>query len=145
MMRYYLDVEFNGFGGPLISLALVPEAPDAAPFYEALHCPRPDAWVSEHVLPVLRTQTISRPEMVAKLADYLSDDAGPVVISDWPEDIAHFALLMVTGPGWRMNSPQLNIELLDVPLFDSASLSDVPHNACYDAKALRAYVLAQER
>ena len=83
--------------------------------------------------------------MVVKLADYLSDDAEPVVISDWPEDIAHLALLMVTGPGWRMNSPQLNIELLDLPLFDSEALSEVPHNAYYDAMALREYVLGQER
>jgi hypothetical protein len=97
MMRYFLDVEFNGFGGPLISLALVPEDPDAAPFYEALPCPKPDVWVAAHVLPVLRTQPISRPEMVVRLADYLSDDAEPVVISDWPEDIAHLALLMVAG------------------------------------------------
>ena len=52
MMRYFLDVEFNGFGGPLISLALVPEDPDAAPFYEALPCPKPDVWVAAHVLPV---------------------------------------------------------------------------------------------
>ena len=143
-MRYYLDVEFNGFGGPLISLALAPEDPDAAPFYEALPCSKPNAWVIEHVIPVLRTQPISRPEMVAKLAAYLTEDAEPVVISDWPEDIAHLALLMVTGPGWRMNSPRLDIELLDLPLFDSAALSEVPHNAYHDAMALRAYVLAQE-
>jgi hypothetical protein len=53
--------------------------------------------------------------------------------------------LMLTGPGWRMPSPRLIIELLDLPLFDSAALSGVPHNACYDAIALRTYVLGQER
>jgi len=31
-MRYFLDVEYNGFGGDLISLALVPEEEGAAPF-----------------------------------------------------------------------------------------------------------------
>ena len=37
-MRYFLDTEFNGFGGALISLALVPEIGDKD-FYVSL--PRP--------------------------------------------------------------------------------------------------------
>jgi hypothetical protein len=144
-MRYFLDAEFNGFGGQLISLALVPEDQDAVPFYEALPCAEPESWVAEHVLPVLQTRPISRPEMITKLAGYLRCDWEPVVIADWPEDIAHMALLMVTGPGWRMPSPRLSFELLDLPLFDSETLSDLPHNAYHDAIALRAYVLAEAR
>jgi hypothetical protein len=38
----------------------------------------------------------------------------------------------------------LIIELLDLPLFDSAALSGMPHNACHDAIALRTYVLAKK-
>jgi hypothetical protein len=144
-MRYFLDAEFNGFGGQLISLALVPENHDAAPFYEVLSCAEPVDWAAEHVLPVLRTRPVTRPEMIAKLAEYLRDDEEPVVIADWPEDIAHLALLMVTGPGWRMPAPTFGFELLDLPLFDSETLSEVPHNACHDAIALRDYVLALER
>jgi len=144
-MRYFLDAEFNGFGGPLISLALVPEDRDAVPFYAALPCAEPDSWVAERVLPVLHTQPIPRPEMIAKLEAYLRDDPEPVVTADWPEDIAHLALLMVTGAGWRMPSPTFRFELLDLPLFDSATLSAVPHNACHDARALRDYVLAEEK
>jgi len=64
---------------------------------------------------------------------------------DWPEDVAHLAMLMVTGPGFRTPSPKFVFELLDLPLFDSETLSDVPHNAQSDARALRAYVLAEER
>jgi hypothetical protein len=144
-MRYFLDVEFNGFGGQLISLALVPEDPGAASFYEALACVEPTSWVTDHVLPVLQKLPVARSEMIAKLASYLRADPQPVVIADWPEDIAHMALLMITGPGWRLPSPRLIFELLDLPLFDSTALSSVPHNACHDAAALRTYVLAQER
>jgi hypothetical protein len=144
-MRYFLDAEFNGFGGQLISLALVPEDPEAVPFYEALPCAQPEPWVADQVLPALQTRPISRPEMIAKLAAYLRGDPEPVVIADWPEDIAHLALLMVTGPGWRMPSPRFRFELLDLPLFDSAMLSKVPHNALHDAVALRDYVLAEEK
>jgi hypothetical protein len=144
-MRYFLDAEFNGFGGQLISLALVPEDPDALPFYEALDCIKPTAWVVDHVLPVLQKPPVARSEMIAKLASFLRADPEPLVIADWPEDIAHLALLMITGPGWRLPSPRLIFELLDLPLFDSAELSSVPHNACHDAVALRTYVLRQER
>jgi hypothetical protein len=55
----------------------------------------------------------------------LRGDSEPVVIADWPEDVAHLALLMVTGPGWPMPPPRLIFELLDLPLFDSETLSDV--------------------
>jgi hypothetical protein len=96
-------------------------------------------------MPVLRTHPISRPEMMAKLATYLIEASDPVVIADWPEDIAQLALLMISGPGHRMPLPRLSFELLDLPLFDSATLSEVPHNACYDAMALRAYILAAEQ
>ena len=143
-MRYFLDAEFNGFGGSLISLALVPEAPDGVAFYEALECLGPVAWALEHVLPVLRIAPVSRAEMMAKLANYLRADPEPVVTADWPEDIAHLAMLMVTGPGFRMPSPTFVFELLDLPMFDSATLSDMPHNAQSDARALRDYVLAEE-
>jgi hypothetical protein len=144
-MRYFLDAEFNGFGGQLISIALAPEDADASPFYEALDCREPEPWTLAHVLPVLRTASISRAGMIAKLAEYLRGDPTPVVIGDWPEDIAHLAMLMVTGPGFRMPSPRFVFELLDLPLFDSLTSSEVPHNAYYDALALRAYVLARER
>jgi hypothetical protein len=144
-MRYFLDAEFNGFGGQLISLALVPENEQAAPFYQALRCAEPLPWVVEHVLPVLQTGPISRPDMVATLAAYLRNDEEMSVVADWPEDIAHLALLMVTGPGWRMTSPRLRFDLLDLPLFDSEALSKVPHNAYHDAVALRTYVLSEER
>lgn len=140
-MRYFLDVEFNGFGGQLISLALVPQDTTMPPFYEALECVDPEPWAVAHIVPVLRTTPIPRPAMTAKLGRYLRNDPEPVMVADWPEDIAHLALLMVTGPGYRLASPRLIFELLDLPLFNSEALSEVPHNAYHDATALRSYVL----
>ena len=46
-VRYFLDVEFNGFGGEVISLALVPEDRDAAEFYEVLGCADPVPWAEQ--------------------------------------------------------------------------------------------------
>jgi hypothetical protein len=144
-MRYFLDAEFNGFGGSLISIALAPEDRNVVAFYEALPCARPEPWVADHVLPALDQRPISRAELTARLARYLRGDAEPVVIADWPEDIAHLAMLMVPGPGRRLSLPRLKFELLDLPLFDSEALSESPHNARCDAMALRDYVLEHER
>ena len=73
-MRYFLDVEFNGFGGDLISLALVPEDHTTEPFYEALPCADAVPWVAGHVIPVLQRQPLPRLELVKKLAAYLEEE-----------------------------------------------------------------------
>ncbi len=107
-MRYFLDAEFNGFGGQLISLALVPEDPEAASFYETLACADPNPWVIDHVVPVLQKQPISRPEMIARLAAYLLGDSEPEVTADWPDDVAQKSRhhRIITKP-WRSNAKNL--------------------------------------
>jgi hypothetical protein len=51
-VRYFLDTEFNGFGGALLSLALVPE--DGEEFYATLACKEGLVpWVEQNVLPFL--------------------------------------------------------------------------------------------
>lgn len=92
------DSEFKGFDGVLIPIALVPE--DASvPFCAALHCGAPTDWIQAHVLPVLNTPSLPRCEVSTRSGAQIGNNPGPVVIADWPEDIAHVALLMVTGPG----------------------------------------------
>ena len=142
-MRYFLDTEFNGFGGALISMALVPEDPEAAPFYEALECPDPTPWVTEHVLPVLAATPIDAAELSRRLQDYLGDDPWPVLIADWPEDIAHAARAMIVAPGRRVTLDRVGFELCDAFGFDSSG-SEIPHNALHDAMALRAFLLSRE-
>jgi hypothetical protein len=144
-MRYFLDTEYNGFCGPLISIALVPEAPDAPPFYEALTCEKPTEWVTENVLPVLATTPISRDALVRRLAAYLGDDPAPVLVADWPEDIAHAAMMLIVGPGLRSAIDRIDFRLLDLFGFDANAASAIPHNAYHDALALRDHVLAREK
>ena len=115
-MRYFLDCEFNGFDGPLIAIALVPEGEGLGDFYAVLPCHRPLRWVAEHVMPVL--------------------------VADWPEDIAHAAGLLVFK-GRRM-VPHVRFDLINLPGFDTASMSAMPHNALADARALRTEVLTRE-
>ncbi len=144
-MRYFLDAEFNGFGGELISLALVPEDAGVPPFYEAITCAAPTPWVAEHVLPVLRTTPLSPSDLADRFADYLIDDEAPLLVADWPEDIAHAARLLITGPGRMKPIRSIRFELVDPALLFSDIPSVIPHNAHSDATALRAAVLAHEQ
>jgi len=141
-VRYFLDCEFNGFDGPLIAIALVAELEGPGDFYAVLPCHRPRRWVAANVMPRLGAAPQSRAEVVARLAAYLAADAEPVLVADWPEDIAHAASLLVFQ-GRRM-VPHVRFDLINLPGFDTASVSALPHNALADARALRAEVLARE-
>jgi hypothetical protein len=149
-VRYFLDTEFNGFGGALISLALVPEHGDQE-FYVALTLPETlHPWVERHVVPYLGSipggpeAQLSRREAAARLADYLSRDPDPLIVADWPDDLGYFCALITTGPGEMAPVGPLKFQLLSNPGFSPAANSRVPHNALHDARALRDFVLAGE-
>lgn len=115
------------------------------PFTKQWRCDQPTPWVSAHVLPVLNTIPVDRATMARRFEAYLGNDPDPLLIADWPEDIAHAAMLMVIAPGQRMALDRIRFEMLDSIGFDSAAMSAVPHNAYHDAFALRAHMLSRER
>lgn len=143
-MRYFVDAEFNGFGGDLISLAAVPEDVAASPFYEAVECACPSDWVAENVLPVLQTKPRPLAEVASLFAEFLNDDATPILVADWPEDIAHAAALLTNGRGGRLLKTKVIFTLLRQSEFSADRSSEVPHNAYYDALALRDWVLGHK-
>ena len=147
-MRYFLDTEYDGFGGRLISLALVPEEEGDEEFYVVI-APAEAAseWVSRHVIPYLfkvpeglREDPMPAADAAQALAHYLGADDAPEICADWPEDLAHFARLLVTGPGVMVRVPPFTLQLLDMTGFSTAANSAVPHNALHDARALRDHV-----
>ncbi|HEX8443531.1 MAG TPA: hypothetical protein VF631_07775 [Allosphingosinicella sp.] len=150
-MRYFLDTEYNGFGGELISIALVPEHGDQE-FYAVLPLPAEvHGWVERNVLPYLRqvppgldADTVSREEAAFELARYLAADPDPLVVADWPEDLAHLCNLIVTGPAELAEIGRLRLEFLRTPGFSTARNSRVPHNALHDARSLREFVVGME-
>src|SRR5437868_7096911 len=138
-MRYFLDTEFNGFDGELISLAHVPEYGDQE-FYAVLPLPEPlHPWVAQHVVPYLDSvpQALrNRTDRIAaahELALYLSSDRDPVIVADWPDDIALFCRLLLTGPAEIADVGSLRFEFIRSPGFSTAVNSRVPHNALHDA------------
>jgi hypothetical protein len=150
-MRYFLDTEFNGFGGELISLALVPDHGDQE-FYALLEMPDEiHPWVARHVIPYLNSvptgvqhSTMTRLEAANALVAYFAADTDPIIVADWPDDIAYFCSLLITGPGDMVPIGSLRFEFVSSPGFSTAAISKVPHNALHDARALRDFVVHWE-
>jgi uncharacterized protein (DUF2384 family) len=137
-MRIWLDTEFNGWGGPLISMALVAE--DGREWYRALACEQPTPWVVAHVLPVLQVRPSSREQFRASLWRWLRGFDRMHVVADWPEDFEHFCAALITRSGYRLRCAPLTMEMVDGLQVQSA----VPHNALEDARGLRAAHLQKQ-
>ena len=139
-MNLFLDTEFNGFGGELISLALVPET--GSPWYEVLAIPTdPDPFVTQHVLPKLERAPLGPRLFHDSLSEYLLRYYDATVIADWPADFEHLCnQLTYRGreKGWCL-PVTLTMKLINTPALNPVN----PHNALSDAEALRDWYVAQ--
>jgi hypothetical protein len=145
-MNYYLDTEFNGFGGELISLALVRH--DGESLYLVYPEPRNGykSWVWENVVPILWSIPSPLPGMAYKLenkqegalriAEFLKNDPDPMIITDWPDDIKYFCNAVITGPGTMANIPRFKFDMNRVDAYPTTLPGAVQHNAWWDARAL---------
>jgi hypothetical protein len=149
-LRYFLDTEYNGWGGALLSLALVPD--EGEELYLTLDFENPlEPWVERHVVPYLDmvsdnlvSPRMSRADAARTVAHYLAGDPDPLIVADWPEDIAQFSMLLVTGPGIVADVPGLTFRFMPLIGFSTAANSRVPHNALHDARALRDHIRGME-
>jgi hypothetical protein len=149
-LRYFLDTEYNGWGGALLSLALVPE--EGEELYLTLDWDgKLEEWVERNVIPYLDTVSpslisprMSRADAAGIVAHYLAGDPDPLIVADWPEDIAQLNMLLVTGPGIMAEVPGLTFQFMLLSGFSTAANSKVPHNALHDARALRDHILSLE-
>lgn len=134
-----IDCEYNGFGGGLISMALV--AANGSEFYEVVEHQHMDLdpWVVNNVLPVLDKEPVSDFEFNHKLENFLNQWESPVVVADWHEDIKLLCNAIVIAPGIRMNVPDLTFMVKD---FEAPS--KIPHNALEDARANMEVLYAEE-
>lgn len=139
-MRYFLDTEFDGFGGQLISLAL---ASDGGPLlYLATECTNPTEWVKDNVMPIISVagaipRTVAPDQFGRLIADFLREDPNPVIVADWPDDIRYFCAALITGPGQMVNIPRLSFEMVRVDSYPTSLPGAIQHNALWDAMALR--------
>ena len=150
-MRYFIDCEYNGFGGALLSLALVPED-GGEELYLRFDCTDPiEPWVERNVLPFIdhvpesaKLPVMDRVAAAHAIAMYLDHDMEPEILADWPTDIELVCGLLTFAPGRMVAVPETRFRLLQVGTFSPAENSAVPHNALHDARALRDHVLGLE-
>jgi hypothetical protein len=160
-LRYFLDTEYNGWRGALLSLALVPED-GGEEFYATVDWSGSiEPWVGQHVIPYLDmvpegliSPRLSLEDAAAELSAWLvrehqaqgarNGSMDFEIVADWPEDISQFCSLLIVGPGLTVDVPPMTFRLLQLPGFSPAANSRVPHNALHDARALRDHVLEVE-
>jgi hypothetical protein len=142
MKKLFLDTEFNGFGGKLISMALVPDDPILPEFYKELEMnDQLEPWVRDNVVPHLILVPVSFSKFQTELANYLWKMGEVTIIADWPDDIRYFCESLITGPGMMLSFiNNLKFELD----FGIEYESLVPHNALHDARAIRDFYVKRE-
>lgn len=142
MTRLFLDCEFNGFHGKLMSMALVPENDKLPEFYKELEIKdQLDPWVRENVVPHMFLKPVSYKDFQNALANYLREIGQCTIVADWPDDIRYFCESLITGPGQCLAIlHNINFELD----FGINYQSEVPHNALHDARAIRDFYIPRE-
>jgi hypothetical protein len=136
-MKCFIDCEFNGFQGKLMSMAIVPENPSWTEFYEEIEMrDQVHPWVQANVVPHMFQAPVTYSEFQTKLSAYLWNmrHNDITIVADWPDDIRYFCEALISGPGERITVPtKIKFELdLNIDY-----VSDVPHNALFDARAIR--------
>ncbi len=149
-LRYFLDTEFNGFGGPLLSLALVRE--DGHSLY-LLYDPGEviDPWVAVHVEPHLRAvpndvevREVGQIDGARAIAGFLFGDPDPEIIADWPDDVRLFCAALMFSPGRKAPVDRLRFDIRRVFSYPTDVAGAVEHNAWWDAMALRRRLMRHE-
>lgn len=142
-MNYYLDTEFDGFGGPLLSLALVREDGESL-YLTYITRTVEEAWVKENVVPIMRSVPFEVSVVncgymggAYRIAEFLQGDDSPHIHTDWPDDIRYFCQAIIVGPGQMVSIPHLTFEVHRVDAYPTDLPGAIQHNAWWDAMALR--------
>ena len=134
MSKLFLDTEFNGFGGELLSMALV--SPTGREWYECMDPPGLlwNQWVHENVLPVFGKPPISRVEFLKSFREFIQWFDRPEIICDWHTDILHFCACL-DGDSFKESVPfDGRFRVIQTP--EGEPKPEIPHNALSDARAL---------
>lgn len=142
-MRYYIDTEFDGHNGPLLSIAMVSD--DGRSIHIKTTEEARDPWVIANVIPLMDEHHASvnwhvpLNDVGVVLREFIGSTE-PVVIADSPVDIGRFCDALTTSPtgGWASAEYRLmTFEVHNVDCYPTTLEGAVQHNAWWDAMALR--------
>jgi len=146
-MRYFVDCEFDGHAGPLLSIALVRE--DGASIHVRTLEAAKDPWVIQNVETVMdahwgqgATNALCELNQVgANLRLFIDEDNAPEFVADSPVDIGRLCRALTTSKngGWQScGYSSMSFRVENVDCYPTALVGAVQHNAWWDAMALRA-------
>ena len=142
--RFYIDCEFDGHNGPLISMGIVRE--DGHNCYIVARKRARDPWVRANVLPIIghhhadATMKVAPNAVGRAIRCFIDPCECPVIIADSPVDIARFCSALSTGPDgqWEpADYPAMRFEVHNVDCYPNDIEGAVQHNAWWDAVSLR--------
>lgn len=152
MKRIFIDTEFNGYKGGLLSIGLVKESGES--LYTVFPPPseRTDMWVASNVIPILGstphgipTRHMSVGRFQELLQEYLQKEGDDIqIVSDWPDDIKYFSELLITGPGKMIDIPGIDFAVRRVDPYLHPMKGAVQHHAMWDALCLRSCLMDRE-
>lgn len=144
--RFYIDCEFNGHCGELLSMAIIPEA-ERGLYLCVADAPKDmDPWVAANVWPLVHMR-LPIGKTVAYLDDFghfirrfIGKSEHPVIVADSPVDIGRFCAAVSTGQdgGWSSTDySRMTFEVHNVDCYPTDVPDAIQHNAYWDAIALR--------
>lgn len=149
-MRFFLDTEFNGHGGELLSLALVRS--DGRGLYLCI-ADKPDIldpWVEANIWPLVHKR-LPIGKTVAYVEDwghfiraFIGPHGHPIIVADSPVDIWRFCEVVSTGSDGKWVSTDwgaLTFEVNNIDCYPTQVPDAIQHNAWWDACALREKVM----
>lgn len=133
-MALYLDTEFNGFKGNLISLGIYNT--NGEHWYNELDYKLINKpiilWVIQNVIPKLEGTPIDFIKFQMQLCEYLNKHENEIIYADWAEDFQHLLDHIYANYGIKYLK-KLKLELITT---EDKFISKIPHHALYDAEVL---------
>lgn len=146
---FYIDCEFDGHDGPLLSIAMV--RGDGYSLHVEVIEKAKDPWVVANVMPIMDkhkadVMRVAEPNYVGSvLRQFIGDCTSPTIIADSPVDIGRFCRAISTGKDGEWQSAdfsQMKFVVYNVDCYPTTLEGAFQHNAWWDAMALRAALAA---
>ena len=144
--RFYIDCEFDGHNGPLLSLAMIRDDGDS--IHIKTDAVPKDPWVIDNVMPIMQQHNAIKSATgvpVNGVGEVIRAFIGkcdcPIIIADSPVDIGRFCRSLSTslaGEWASADYPAMRFEVHNVNCYPTILVDAVQHNAWWDARALRA-------
>lgn len=147
---FYIDCEFDGHNGPLLSIAMV--RGDGYGLHIQVQADARDPWVINNVVPIMAAHkadescTVFTFEVGARIRSFIGECQNPHIVADSPVDIGRFCRAISTGQdgGWASaDYPYMTFAVHNIDCYPTALVDAVQHNAWWDAMALRAAIRAR--